>query len=113
MPEVEHNTEIYKTLQYSCSYAVVNLFQKFLKTQQQIQCFRWINIEGLADQSANNGMGLDYFQPDHYDDLNQIISINCRTDPVGGGRGIYLNPYIGDLQRDLIEAIYKCRYMDK
>ena len=28
-------------------------------------------------------------------------------------RGLYLNPYIGDLQRDLVEAIYKCQYWDK
>ena len=28
-------------------------------------------------------------------------------------RGIYLNPYIGDLSQDLVEAIYKCQYMDQ
>ena len=32
--------------------------------------------------------------------LNDLPSI--------GSRGVYINPYIGDLQRDLIEAIYKC-----
>ena len=28
-------------------------------------------------------------------------------------RGIYLNPFIGDLARDMVEGVYKCRYWDR
>jgi len=93
---------------------IVTRFQKFLKAQRQLQCFRWINVVGLADQGSEREFATPpSFQPDYCDDLNQIISITCGTSPVSGSRGIYLNPYIGDLQRDLIEAIYKCQYMDR
>ena len=34
--------------------SIVSYFQKFLKTQLQIQCFRWINIIGLADQGKRD-----------------------------------------------------------
>ena len=25
-------------------------------------------------------------------------------------KGVYLNPYIGDLTRDIVEGVFKCQY---
>jgi len=41
-----------------------------------------------------------------------VSCIDCRKTTVAG-KGIYLNPYIGDLSRDFIEAVYKCQYWDR
>jgi len=28
-------------------------------------------------------------------------------------RGVYVNPFIGDLSRDFVEAVYKCLFWDR
>jgi len=33
------------------SFNMVGYFQKFIKAQYNIKCFRWINVVGIADQT--------------------------------------------------------------
>jgi hypothetical protein len=87
-----------------CSLNVVEYFQKFLKTS--LRCVRWINILGSLDMNKAS------YEKDYCYGVSRMIQVECLQYKIKD-RGIYLNPFIGDLQKDLVEAIYKCRYWDR
>ena len=83
------------------SVKFVEHFWNFVKDHESIKVFRWINLDNLKKQPF-----VDY-EPHHIIGLEKMMCLEYRLEKVNSG--VYLNPYVGDLTRDLVEGVFKCQ----
>lgn len=75
---------------------VVELVMDAAQRSPNLRCLRWTNLVPLQHSK-------------HWEQtsLSKLLLVEHRKTPLE--RGSYLNPYIGDLQRNLLADIYKCQ----
>ena len=77
-----------------------------IKSHISIRVFRWVNID-----AQRLTPGQDY-EHRYTSDLDKIMVMEIRQTKVKS-KGLFINPFIGDLSRELVEAVYKCIHWDR
>ena len=78
---------------------------EYARHSNTLQILRWINVVSQSEKELHK------HQLPYYEGITKLVLYENRVEKVAD-RGIYVNPFIGDMAKDLVEGVYKCNRWD-